>query len=162
MKALAAAGFHAVAPDQRGYGQTDRPQPIEEYTLCHLVGDMVGVSTRSGQERAAVVGHDWGAPVAWNAALMRPDRFREFGPQRAVLAARVEAADERHAADGDLHFYQLYFQEPGVAEADSNGTLASTLRRFLFRLGRAPRRADDPLVWEPPGMVPRTGGFLYP
>ena len=76
LAALAAAGFHAVAPDMRGYGQTDRPEAIEQYTLFHLVGDMVGLLDALGEERAVIAGHDWGAPVAWHAAQLRPDRFR--------------------------------------------------------------------------------------
>ena len=75
LTALAEAGYHAVAPDQRGYGQTDRPEPIDAYTIMHLVGDMVGVLDALGEERAVIVGHDWGSIVAWNAALIRPDRF---------------------------------------------------------------------------------------
>src|SRR5256886_1546811 len=74
--ALAEAGYPAVAPDMRGYGQTDRPEPIDQYTLLHLVGDMVGLLDALGAEQAVIAGHDWGAPVAWHAALMRPDRFR--------------------------------------------------------------------------------------
>ena len=74
--ALADAGFHAVAPDQRGYGQTDKPPAIEDYTLLHLVGDIVGLLDALGAPTAVIVGHDWGAPVAWHAALLRPDRFR--------------------------------------------------------------------------------------
>src|SRR5262249_17188527 len=76
LSALAGAGFHAVVPDMRGYGQTDRPEAIDQYTLLHLVGDMVGLLDALGQETAVIAGHDWGAPVAWHAALLRPDRFR--------------------------------------------------------------------------------------
>jgi pimeloyl-ACP methyl ester carboxylesterase len=76
VSALAAAGFHTVAPDMRGYGQTDRPEAIDQYTLLHLVGDMVGLLDALNQETAVIAGHDWGAPVAWHAALLRPDRFR--------------------------------------------------------------------------------------
>jgi len=78
LKALAEAGFHAVAPDMRGYGETDRPEAIESYTMLHLVGDMVGVLGALGEKQAAIVGHDWGAAVAWNAAMMRPDLFHAF------------------------------------------------------------------------------------
>ncbi len=63
LKALAEAGYHAVAPDMRGYGETVRPEEIEKYTIFHLVGDMVGLIDALGAERAVVVGHDWGAPV---------------------------------------------------------------------------------------------------
>ncbi len=76
LRALAAAGFHAVAPDMRGYGRTDAPAEIEKYTLLHLVGDMVGLLDALGEKTAVIAGHDWGAPVAWHAALLRPDRFR--------------------------------------------------------------------------------------
>src|SRR5215468_3262770 len=75
LPALAEAGYHAVAPDQRGYGQTDRPEAIEMYTTLHLVGDMLGLLDALGEEQAVIVGHDWGASVAWHAALLRPDRF---------------------------------------------------------------------------------------
>src|SRR6266851_5392812 len=76
LRGLAEAGFHAVAPDMRGYGQTDRPEAIERYTLLHMVGDMVGLVDALGAETAVIAGHDWGAPVAWRSALLRPDRFR--------------------------------------------------------------------------------------
>src|SRR6202047_4153772 len=76
LDALAAAGFHAVAPDMRGYGKSDRPKAIDQYTIFHLVGDMVGLLDALEPPPAVIVGHDWGANVAWQAALMRPDRFR--------------------------------------------------------------------------------------
>jgi len=76
LRALAEAGFHAVAPDMRGYGQSEAPAEIERYTLLHLVGDMVGLLDALGASTAVIAGHDWGAPVAWHAALLRPDRFR--------------------------------------------------------------------------------------
>ena len=70
--ALSAAGFHAVAPDMRGYGRSDRPEAIDQYTLLHIVGDMVGVLDALGAEQAVIAGHDAGAPVAWNAACCAP------------------------------------------------------------------------------------------
>jgi pimeloyl-ACP methyl ester carboxylesterase len=74
--ALAAAGFRAVAPDQRGYGQTDKPAPIESYHILNLVGDIVGLVNSLGVDSATIVGHDWGAPVAWNSALLRTNSWR--------------------------------------------------------------------------------------
>src|SRR6266511_1458335 len=104
LAALAAAGFHAVAPDMRGYGQTDAPAEIEAYTLCHLVGDMVGLVSALGETSAVIAGHDWahrwpGTPRYSARSVPRRDR-----PQRAVPAARRRAAHGRHAADrrGDL------------------------------------------------------------
>src|SRR3954468_9645604 len=76
MRALADAGFHAVAPDMRGYGKSDRPAAIDQYTIFHLVGDLVGVLDTLDAKSAVVVGHDVGASVAWQAAQMRPDRVR--------------------------------------------------------------------------------------
>ena len=78
LPALAAAGFRAVAPDMRGYGGTDRPEAIDQYTLFHLVGDMVGLLDALGAEQAVIAGHDWAAPVAWLAALLRQQRGRQF------------------------------------------------------------------------------------
>src|SRR5215469_1587254 len=76
LKALAEAGYHVVAPDQRGYGQTDRPESIDAYTIFHLVGDVIGLLDALGEQQAVVIGHDWGAPVAWHTALFRPDDVR--------------------------------------------------------------------------------------
>ncbi|HEX6245034.1 MAG TPA: alpha/beta hydrolase, partial [Polyangiales bacterium] len=75
LRALAAAGFHAVAPDMRGYGRTDAPNDVAAYSIHHLVGDMVALVSALGAPAAYIVGHDWGATVAWSAALMRPDLF---------------------------------------------------------------------------------------
>src|SRR5437764_3048145 len=117
LTALAEAGFHAVAPDMRGYGRTDCPEAIDQYTLFHLVGDMVGLLDALGEEQAVIAGHDWGAPVAWNAALLRPDRFRAviglsvpYRPRRAAPAPPTTYMPR--AEQGDV--YQLYFQETVV------------------------------------------------
>jgi pimeloyl-ACP methyl ester carboxylesterase len=119
LPALAEAGFRAVAPDMRGYGQTDRPQAIDQYTLLHLLGDMVGLLDALGEERAIIAGHDWGAPLAWLAGLLRPDRFRAvialsgpFGSRGRSRPTTVMPQTE------DAVFYQLYFQTPGVAEQE--------------------------------------------
>src|SRR5688572_11466991 len=71
--ALAAAGYRAAAPDMRGYGGTEAPQAIDAYSIMHLVGDVVGLVEALGETQAVIVGHDWGAVVAWHAALLRPD-----------------------------------------------------------------------------------------
>jgi pimeloyl-ACP methyl ester carboxylesterase len=74
--ALANAGFRSVAPDMRGYGKSDRPEAIDQYSILHLVGDLVGLLDALDAPSAVVVGHDWGASTAWQAARLRPDRFR--------------------------------------------------------------------------------------
>lgn len=156
LAALTEAGFHAVAPDMRGYGRTDRPEAIDQYSLLHLVGDIVGLVDALGGEPAVVVGHDWGAPVAWHAALLRPDRFRgvaglsvPYRPRAGVRPTTVMPRTE------DAVFYQLYFQEPGVAEAEFERDPRATLLGMLYwGSGDAPR-GERRL-----GMVPKGGGFL--
>jgi pimeloyl-ACP methyl ester carboxylesterase len=151
LPALAAAGFRAVAPDMRGYGQTDRPPEVERYTLLHLAGDMVGVLDALQVEQAAIVGHDWGAPVAWNAALMRPDRFRAVaGLSVPYLPRGGTAPTTVMPRSAEAEFYQLYFQAPGVAEAEFERDVARSLRTLLT--GRS--APGDP------GMVRFGGGFL--
>lgn len=148
LRALAAAGYRAVAPDQRGYAETDAPAAIDQYTILHLVGDLVGLLDALGAETAAIVGHDWGATVAWQAALIRPDRFPAVAalsipfPQRGA-ARPLEAA---RRAVGDRFFYWLYFQEPGVAEAELERDVRTTMRWLLYALsGDAPPAAQ----WQP-------------
>jgi pimeloyl-ACP methyl ester carboxylesterase len=155
LAALAAAGFHAVAPDMRGYGQTDAPPEIEAYTLLHLVGDMVGLVAALGEKSAVIAGHDWGAPVAWHAALLRADVFRAviglsvpYRPRGSVRPTSVMPKTD------DAMFYQLYFQTPGVAEAELERDVRSTMRRLAYSgSGDAVERGNI-------AMVPRRGGFL--
>ncbi|MGI8550067.1 MAG: alpha/beta fold hydrolase [Dehalococcoidia bacterium] len=158
LQALADAGFHAVAPDQRGFGQTDKPEAIDQYTLLHLVGDIVGLLDALGEETAVIAGHDWGAPVAWNAAMMRPERFRAViglsVPYRSRGEGGVPPTQNMPQTD-DARFYQLYFQEAGLAEAEFERDVRSTLRRVLFG-----GSADSPKESGLSAMVPRRGGFL--
>ena len=161
LPALAAAGFHAVAPDMRGYGQTDRPQAIDQYTLLHLVGDMLGLIDALGAGQAVIAGHDWGAPVAWHAALLRPDRFRGVIGLSVPFRPRGQARPTTiMPQNDDAIFYQLYFQNPGVAEAEFERDPRMIVRALLYSAsGDAPRREDRASA-ENIGMVPRQGGFL--
>src|SRR6266568_4472755 len=162
LPALAEAGFHAVAPDMRGYGQSDAPDAIDQYTLLHLVGDMVGVLDALGTESAVIAGHDWGAPVAWHAALLRPDRFRAviglsvpFRPRGPARPTTVMPQTD------DAVFYQLYFQEPGVAEAELERDPRATIRQLAYMAsGDGPRGDASVVNPDTVGMVPRRGGFL--
>jgi pimeloyl-ACP methyl ester carboxylesterase len=160
LTALAKAGFHAVAPDQRGYGQTDRPEAIDQYTLFHLVGDIVGLVDALGAPTAVVVGHDWGAPVAWHAALFRPDRFRGVvGLSVPFLPRRRARPTTRMPRTDDAIFYQLYFQDPGVAEAEFERDPRATISRLVFNAsGDAARASGNP--GGAAGMVPLRGGML--
>jgi pimeloyl-ACP methyl ester carboxylesterase len=133
LPALAAAGFHAVAPDMRGYGATDAPDAIDRYTLLHLVGDVIGILDALGAETAVLVGHDWGAPVAWHAALLRPDRVRGVVGLSVPYRPRGTAPPTSVMPQTDeAMFYQLYFQTRGVAEAELERDVRGTLRRFLY------------------------------
>jgi pimeloyl-ACP methyl ester carboxylesterase len=154
LQALSEAGFHAVAPDMRGYGGTDQPEDIEKYTLLHLVGDVVGLVGALNSKGAFIAGHDWGAPVAWHAALLRPDLFRAviglsvpFRPRGSVLPTSVMPATN------DAVFYQLFFQKPGLADAALAVDTRRTIRSALFGLsGDAPDGARSSFV-----MIPRQG-----
>src|SRR6516225_2527979 len=118
-EALAQAGFHVVAPDMRGYGHTDRPEEIDKYTLLHLVGDIVSLLDALGVETAVIAGHDWGAPVAWHAALLRPDRFHGVIGLSVPFRPRGQVRPTTTMPENDTAlFYQLYFQSPGVAETE--------------------------------------------
>jgi pimeloyl-ACP methyl ester carboxylesterase len=157
LAALADAGFHAVAPDMRGYGQTDRPAEIDKYTLLHLVGDIVGLLDALGEPSAVIAGHDWGAPVAWHAALLRPDRFRAviglsvpFRPRGSVRPTTVMPRTD------EATFYQLYFQEPGVAEAELERDVRATMRTVAWAAS-GDRGDSNPAGI---GMVPKSGSFL--
>lgn len=162
LQALAAAGFRAVAPDMRGYGQTDRPETIDQYTLLHLVGDMVGLLDAFGADTAVITGHDWGAPVAWYSALLRPDRFRAvigmsvpFWPRLPVRPTSMMPQTD------DAIFYQLYFQAPGVAEAELECDVRRSIRSVLYSAsGDAPRGEHNGKPGAAVGMVSREGGFL--
>ena len=159
---VAEAGFHAVAPDMRGYGQTQRPEEIDQYTLLHLIGDIIGLLDTLGAETAVIVGHDWGAPVAWHAALLRPDRFRgvvglsvPFVPRRPARPTSMMPQTQ------DAVFYQLYFQSPGIAEADLERDVRLSIRTLLYSAsGDAPHWKNGAAAAAEVGMVPRRGGFL--
>jgi pimeloyl-ACP methyl ester carboxylesterase len=135
LEALSAAGFRAVAPDMRGYGGTDAPPDAESYTMLHLVGDMVELVDVLGEREAVIVGHDWGAPVAWNAAMMRPDLFRAvvgmsvpfYPPAREDLLSALERRGVRT-------FYMQYFQTPGLAESEFEADPVATIRRVTFSM----------------------------
>ncbi len=163
LTALAAAGFHAVAPDQRGYCRTGPPESVggaaataADYTILHLAGDVIALMDALGEQSAVVAGHDWGAPVAWHTALLRPDRIRGViglsVPYRPRGSTPPVAAMRAAFGDG---FYMVYFQQPGMADAELAADPAATFRRLLTATsgGAAGESAGIPVV--PPG-----GGFL--
>jgi pimeloyl-ACP methyl ester carboxylesterase len=141
LDALGDAGYHAVAPDMRGMGRSSRPLDPREYTQSRLVGDMVGLLGQLGHDTAVIAGHDWGAPVAWNAALMRPDLF----PAVIALSVPFYGARTTFAYDhtvppsiamrretGAGFHYQLYFNEVGRCEADLERDVRGWIAGFFF------------------------------
>ena len=158
LTALAEAGYHAVAPDQRGYCETGPPggpgrsASVDEYTMLHLTGDVIALMDALDADQAVVAGHDWGAPVAWHTALFRPDRIRGViglsVPYRPRGSTAPIAAMRSLLGDG---FYMVYFQQPGVADAELSRDPATTFRKVLCSLSG-----------EAPGMrlIPAGGGFL--
>jgi pimeloyl-ACP methyl ester carboxylesterase len=158
LPAIAAAGFRAVAIDVRGYGRSSAPLEIEEYGMLHHVDDNLGVVDALGERTATIVGHDWGAPIAANSALLRPDVFTAvalmsvpYSPPGLHRPSAVFAA-----MGGEEEFYINYFQEPGRAEAEAELDVRSWLLGFLVGAsGDAVPSADGGTI----GTV-RKGGML--
>jgi pimeloyl-ACP methyl ester carboxylesterase len=162
LRALAKAGFRAVAPDLRGYGRSDRPEEVEKYTILHNIGDIVGVVDALGAQQAVIAGHDVGATIAWQVALLRPDRFR------AVIALSVPFRPRAFGGsvppttlmprNENAVFYQLFLQTP-EAEAALGRELRRTFRSQLYSLSgdRPPSAGGGGFAG---GMVPRKGGAL--
>ena len=141
LSALAKAGFHALAPDQRGFGQTDKPDAIEAYNIFELVGDIVGLVHALGEEKAVIVGHDWGAPVAWHCALLRPDIFHALALLSVPYRQRsqsIRPTDGMRRMAGEQEFYQLYFQQPGKAETELETDVEKSITMFLYSLAGDP------------------------
>lgn len=160
--AVAQAGYRAVAPDMRGYGGTDAPERVDQYTVFHAVGDLVALLDALGEQQAVLVGHDWGATVAWQAALLRPDRFR------AVVALSVPMMGQPPVPPSKIFpqtdealFYTLYFQEPNLAEEEFSRDVRLTLRKLIYAASgdAGPRRPGDGTP-NPFGMVVRSTGLL--
>ena len=162
LPALAKAGFRAVAPDLRGYGRSDRPEGVEKYTILDDIGDMVGLVDALGDRQAVIAGHDIGATIAWQAALLRPDRFRAVvalsPPFRARGFGEAGPPTTLMPRSENAVFYQLFFQNP-AAEAGLGRDLRLTFRYQFYTLSgdRPPSVGVGGL---PPGMMPRKGGFM--
>ena len=130
---LAAAGYHAVAPDMRGYGKSDKPTNIDAYNQVEVVNDIIGLIPALGYDTAIVIGHDWGAPTAWSCALNHPDRVSAVGALSVPFSPRspVQPMPAMREIFKGQFFYQLYFFEPGVAEAEFEADLRTALKKFL-------------------------------
>jgi pimeloyl-ACP methyl ester carboxylesterase len=156
--ALAAAGFRVWAPDQRGYNLSDRPRSLSAYSIDKLAADAVGLIDASGRERVYLVGHDWGAMVAWWVALTAPHRLHRLAilnvPHPAVARRRL-SRDPRQMVRS---LYALYFQLPWLPEAMLGAGNWRALCRTLRNSSRPGAFSDDDLVqyrqaWSRPGAM---------
>ena len=167
MKPVAQAGFTAAAVDVTGYGGSDKPHAVERYSMQNLTSDMAGVAKAlSPDQKAIVVGHDWGAPIAWNSALLHPDVFRAVGGLSVPYSppGNIMFLDFVHKVftERGKFFYQVYFQDEGVAEAELEKDPRDTIRRFYYAIsGDAPdgtwpldKKHGDPLLYRLPDPDP--------
>ncbi|MEO5899212.1 MAG: alpha/beta hydrolase, partial [Ilumatobacteraceae bacterium] len=131
---LAAAGYRAVAIDVRGYGRSSAPAEVDAYRMIRKVADNVALVKALGEEQAVIVGHDWGAPIAWNSALIRPDVFRAVAGLSVPFAPSGDTrpTDAFRAMAGDEEFYIEYFQQPGRAERELEADVRQWLLGFYF------------------------------
>ncbi|GMM94104.1 alpha/beta fold hydrolase [Qipengyuania sp. MTN3-11] len=136
---VAEAGFTACAIDVRGYGGSDKPDAIEAYAMERIVGDIVGLKMALSPDQPAVlIGHDWGAPIVWNSALTHPEHFRAVAgmsvPFAGVPTRPFTEVFREHFTSQGKFFYQEYFQEPGVAEAEAEPDPRGFIQRMMYSI----------------------------
>ena len=134
LPALAAAGFHVLAPDQRGYGLTSRPAKVEDYDMAHLTGDLAGMLDAFGIKDAVFVGHDWGGLVVWQMPIYQPKRVKGVIGVNTPFFPRppIDPIMGMRAMRGDNN-YVVFFQKPGVADKILARDTAKTFRFFMRR-----------------------------
>lgn len=136
---VADAGFTACAIDVRGYGGSDKPDPVEAYSMERIVGDLVGLRMALQPDRPAIlVGHDWGAPIVWNSALTHSEHFRAVAglsvPFAGVPARPFSEVFREHFTSQGKYFYQEYFQAEGVAEAEAEADPRDWVHRMMYSI----------------------------
>jgi pimeloyl-ACP methyl ester carboxylesterase len=153
---FAPLGFKVAALDVRGYGGSSRPPEIEAYSMKRLTSDVAAVIDALGGGEAILLGHDWGAPIVWNTALLQPRKVRAVAGLSVPYIPRGQSSflTLAKALYAGKFFYQLYFLTPGVAEAELEADVAASLRKTYFSIsGDAP--AD---MWT--RAKPADAGFL--
>jgi len=145
--ALVAAGYHVIAPNQRGYGNSARPGEITEYDIGHLAGDLIGLLDHYGYPDATFIGHDWGAMVVWSLTLLHPTRVNRVICLSLPYPARGDRPwiEFMEAVLGSDYYFVHFNRQPGVADAVFDENPARFLRN-LYRKNEPPRE-------EPIGMV---------
>jgi pimeloyl-ACP methyl ester carboxylesterase len=144
------AGYRVVVPDVRGYGESDAPEAIEAYDMETMIGDVLGLIDHFGEKQAVLFGHDWGAPIVWNTTALHPERVRAVAAMSVPYSPRGKMSSM--ALWRQLYptrfFYQLYFQKPGVAEAEFEADIRTALRKIYYSgSGDSPNsmfKADKP------------------
>ncbi len=158
--ALANAGYRVVAPDMRGYGQTDAPTDVDDYDIEHLAADMVGIVDAFGEDQAIIMGHDWGSIVAWYSVLLHPERFSALVAMSVPYGGRSARSPLTTWQEtfGDNFYYILYHQEPGAAEAEYDSDPRGLLSR-LYLSPDSPRSAPEitDRLRSAGGWIPRLG-----
>jgi pimeloyl-ACP methyl ester carboxylesterase len=141
--ALAAAGYRVAAVDVRGYGGSDKPEPIEAYSLKEICTDIAGLIEGLGEKQAILIGHDWGAPIVWHTALFFPDKVRAVAGLSVPHTGRgpMPRIQLFRNLYKDRFFYQLYFQKPGVAEAEFEADIRTSLRKIYYSASGDDRKA---------------------
>jgi pimeloyl-ACP methyl ester carboxylesterase len=133
MAPLADAGFHVIAPDQRGYGHSSAPRDIDAYGIGNLTGDLVALLDHFGKDDAVFVGHDWGALILWDLVRLHPQRVRAaVGVSVPFVQWPAPPTQLMKMIYGDRFFYILYFQEPGVAEAELEADPYDSLAKIMW------------------------------
>ncbi|AXA70319.1 epoxide hydrolase [Achromobacter insolitus] len=163
LPALAQAGFRAVAPDLRGYGLSESPSDVAAYTTVDVIGDLVALVESEQAEEAVIVGGDWGASIAWQAAQLRPDVFRAVVALGVPMMRRAPIMPSRLFPKTDSAvFYTHYFCEPGVAEKEFEQDISATLRAIYWAASGQAGPRDEPSTPNPFGMVAKGAGLLAP
>ena len=141
VRALAEAGFHAIAPDMRGYGGTDAPKEPDSYVSKVFCADMAGVLDALGIEKAVFVGHDWGGSVIWQMGLRYPERVERLvglnTPYAGPGGGKVTELLRDYHGLTDKTFYMRYFLQPGVAEAELEADVRTTFKKVFLPYTRA-------------------------
>ena len=134
IKPISEMGYKVVAIDVRGYGNSSKPNEIEKYDMLSLIGDLLNIIDKENNEKAILIGHDWGAPICWNTAALHPNKIR------AVIGLSVPYSKRGKISNIELwkqlykdkFFYQIYFQEEGIAEKELEKDIETSLRKIYY------------------------------
>lgn len=146
---VSAAGYQSCCIDVRGYGESDRPSAVGDYRMEAIVGDLAAIADAlAPAEPVTLVGHDWGAAIVWNAAMARPDLFGAVGALSIPWVGRAKEPFDRlftrRFTDRNRFFYQAYFQQPGLAEAELEADPARFLHAFYHCISGEAQPGDWP------------------